>query len=151
MDIALGSVRVPEALRQAGLAVELHNDHFPDNKQAWRPGRVSVPDRVWLRATARRGWIVLTKDRDSLTRDEKNVRAIIRHRAAVFTLTNHQMPGPEQAQVLVDCLPRILSHSRTKKRPFIAAITRSRDVRWVFYPHGKKPVVCPSIRRMGSA
>jgi len=75
VDRNLGK-RFPEILRNHGLRVEVHDDHFPgDNKPA---------DEVWLRYTAERGWIAVSQDAriryTSLSRDaiaETGARLII--------------------------------------------------------------------------
>ncbi len=43
----------PAILKEAGLSVELHDDHFAPN----------TPDVDWLKEVGTRGWIVLTHDR----------------------------------------------------------------------------------------
>lgn len=42
----------PARLREAGLQVERHADHF----------QPATPDEVWLPEVGRRGWVVLTHD-----------------------------------------------------------------------------------------
>jgi hypothetical protein len=46
-------LRFPQILKEAGLTVELHRDHFADD----------CPDEEWLHAIGERGWISLTHDR----------------------------------------------------------------------------------------
>ena len=53
IDRGLGSIVVPETLRQAGVHVEIHASHFADN----------TPDTVWLSDVGQQGWIVLMKDK----------------------------------------------------------------------------------------
>jgi hypothetical protein len=45
-------LRFPEILREAGLRVERHADHFAP----------TCPDEEWLRAIAARGWVAVTHD-----------------------------------------------------------------------------------------
>ncbi len=58
IDRCLGSHIIPAALRQLGLSVEIHCDHFED----------ACDDAVWLQSVGSRGWIVLTKDAKILKR-----------------------------------------------------------------------------------
>ena len=52
IDRCLGSRRIPEVLRGAGITVEAHDDHFNKGAQ----------DVDWLPEIGKKGWIVLTKD-----------------------------------------------------------------------------------------
>src|SRR5438094_3502495 len=52
VDRYLGRRIVPEALRQAGMRVEVHDDHFA----------ADAPDVQWIAVGGQRGWVVLTKD-----------------------------------------------------------------------------------------
>lgn len=68
VDRSLGARDVPEALRSAGVLVEVHDDHFaPD-----------TPDIVWLAEVGARGWIVLTKDSRIRRVDRAERRAVER-------------------------------------------------------------------------
>ena len=52
IDRSLGVEPVLTALADAGLRVEIHDDHFARDAE----------DRVWLRDVGARGWVILTKD-----------------------------------------------------------------------------------------
>lgn len=52
IDRCLGSKRIVTALRQAGITVAVHEDHFPPD----------AADVDWLPQVGERGWVVLTKD-----------------------------------------------------------------------------------------
>ena len=45
-------------LRQSGLIIEFHADHFADD----------ADDATWISAVGQRGWVVLTKDKTIRTR-----------------------------------------------------------------------------------
>jgi hypothetical protein len=45
-------IAFPEILRDSGLTVERHRDHFPP----------ACPDEEWLEVVGRRGWVALTHD-----------------------------------------------------------------------------------------
>jgi hypothetical protein len=53
VDRSLGRHIIPNALRDAGALVELHDDHFSQDAK----------DQVWLAEVGKRGWVVLTKDK----------------------------------------------------------------------------------------
>ncbi len=51
IDRSLGSIVVPEALRHAGVHVEIHASHFADN----------TPDTDWLSHVGQQGWVVFNE------------------------------------------------------------------------------------------
>lgn len=112
-DRDLGKRIFPSILRDAGLAVERHADHFRDDE----------PDDVWVPAVAGRGWIILSSDqrmrRVSLERD-----AIMTSGAAMFMLVGGDAPAAELARNVVNTLPRIERFISRHHPPFIAKIYR---------------------------
>lgn len=52
IDRSLGIEPIRTELVEAGLVVEVHDDHFERDAE----------DRVWLHAVGARGWVILTKD-----------------------------------------------------------------------------------------
>ena len=96
LDRNLGTKQVATALRQAGVVVEIHNDHFP-------PG---VDDEEWLLKAGKRGWIVLTKnDRTRYRTPERT--ALMKARVVLFALASGNLHGEEMAQPFVKALPRM--------------------------------------------
>lgn len=89
MDRALGTGAIAEALRRAGCAVEIHDQHFPQ----------AAKDTEWLPEVGRRGWVVLTKDHHIRTRQNELV-ALLSAGVAAFVLTSGDLTGPEMAQAL---------------------------------------------------
>jgi len=117
VDRSLGSRVVPEALRQAGEVVEIHDDHFPADAR----------DADWLSVVGSRGWIVLTKDeRIRYRMIEQHV--MMRASVAAFILTAGGVTGAEMARIFIRALPKIRRFVRTYRRPFIASVTRSSAV-----------------------
>jgi len=51
-DRALGNKLAAQALREAGVEVHLHGEHFPQDAK----------DHEWLPEVGKRGWVLLTKD-----------------------------------------------------------------------------------------
>ncbi len=67
--------RFPEILREAGLTVHRHGDHFEPE----------TPDEVWLAAVGAHGWIALTHNRRiRYTPNERD--AVMRHRVALLVV-----------------------------------------------------------------
>jgi len=104
---------VPEALRQAGLRVEVHDDHFPPD----------ASDADWLRAVGQRGWVVLTKD-------ERIRRRPLKHAALLDAGVRAFVLGTDMGQAFVragGAMENLLR--RRRQRPFIATVTRRGRVR----------------------
>lgn len=54
LDYQIGRYTVAEALRGAGARVEVHIDHFNQ----------AAPDTEWIPEVARRGWVLITRDKN---------------------------------------------------------------------------------------
>ena len=52
IDRSVGKKTVATPLREAGLKVEVHDDHFPQD----------APDQEWLTEAGHRRWCVITRD-----------------------------------------------------------------------------------------
>ena len=110
---------MPEALRQAGLRVEVHDDHFPPD----------ASDADWLRVVGQRGWAVLTKD-ERIRRRPLERDALLGARVRAFVLTARRMSGADMGQAFVrarGAMENLLC--RHRQRPFIASVTRHGRVR----------------------
>jgi hypothetical protein len=94
LDRSLGAVVVAEALREAGEAVEVHDDHFAQD----------APDEEWLPEVARRGWIAVTKD-NAIRRGFLQRLAVAQAGARLFVFTPGKMTGPEMGAALVTAAP----------------------------------------------
>ncbi|MBV9873561.1 MAG: hypothetical protein JO025_02435 [Verrucomicrobia bacterium] len=108
VDRSLGRRIIPNALRDAGARVEVHDDHFSQDAQ----------DQVWLAEAGTRGWVVLTKDKHLRYRAvEKN--ALISAKVRAFVLTARgDLSGAEIGQIFVKALPTMRSLCATGSNPF---------------------------------
>lgn len=104
--------RFPEILRQSGLTVERHADHFaPD-----------APDAAWLEDIGKRGWIALTHDRR--IRYKPNERdAVMRHGVALLVIVG-AAPFPDLARTFVATLTQVEEFLARHTPPFIAKVYR---------------------------
>jgi predicted nuclease of predicted toxin-antitoxin system len=114
LDRSLGKRKVADALREAGVDVEVHDDHFPPDAK----------DEEWLAAVGARGWAVLTKD-DRIRYREHEREALLSANVRAFVLTNRNLSGNEMAQIFVAALSRMKTLLTTKDSAFIATVTRS--------------------------
>jgi predicted nuclease of predicted toxin-antitoxin system len=114
LDRNLGRHVVADALRQAGVDVEVHDDHF----------RRDAEDEEWLREVGRRGWVVLTRDRRIRYRSHERA-ALIQAGVRAFVLVAGNLSGREMAAVFVKALPAMRRFMVRHPPPFIAKVTRS--------------------------
>ncbi len=123
IDRCLGSGHVPEVLRAQGINVEKHKDHFRDDEE----------DSVWLRECGRRGWVVLTKDKN-IRHNPLEKAAILESGVAAFVITSKDLNGEQTAVAFVQALRRIGNLLASKRRPFIARVHRDGEVEiWINY------------------
>jgi predicted nuclease of predicted toxin-antitoxin system len=114
VDRSLGIDPLTTTLREAGLTVEIHDDHFARDEQ----------DHVWLRAVGERGWIVFTKDQRLRYRPIE-IAALRASGSRVFVLTAGNLRGAEIASVFIAALPRIFQILHSLPGPFVARISKS--------------------------
>jgi len=116
IDRSLGRHIVPDALRQAGVAVHVMADVYGE-----RIGQ-GLDDEEWLRDVGERGWVVLMKDAKIRYRPAE-LQAIVDHGLRAFCLTNANLRGAEMAGRLVANLPRILKTAQ-EPGPYICGVYR---------------------------
>jgi len=104
-------------MRQAGIRVEVHQDHFPAGDK----------DQEWLLAVGKRKWIVLTKDQKIRYRAPE-LAAVQSSGVRLFTLTAKDVQGEEMAAIFLRAMPAIRRLITKQKAPFIAKVTRSAAV-----------------------
>ena len=112
---------MPQALRDAGAQVEVHDDHFV-------PGAL---DEEWLPEIGRRGWVLITKDREIRYRATER-EALLGAGVRAFVLRTRGLSGFENAQILVRALPGMVRFSTGNPPPFIAAVSPSGTVAMLF-------------------
>jgi predicted nuclease of predicted toxin-antitoxin system len=112
-DRNLGSRIFPQIVRQSGITLHRHTDHFAHD----------APDREWLPVVANRGWIILSSDaaimRNPLERD-----AVMGSRAALLVLVGANATAQEIARNFVNTHPRILRFLQKHPSPLIAKVYR---------------------------
>lgn len=109
----MGRYVVADALRAAGVSVEVHIDHFPMN----------APDTEWIPPVAQRDWVLITKDqhihRNMLEREAYRDAGL-----RGFVLTGDNMNGADQATLLVRCLPGMARRVAGRPGPLLFAVSR---------------------------
>jgi predicted nuclease of predicted toxin-antitoxin system len=117
IDRSLGVEPIRSELLNAGLAVEIHDEHFKRDEE----------DRVWLRAVGERGWVVLTKDQ-RLRYRPLEIAALRASNARVFVLSAGNLRGAEIAEAFRAALPRISKTLYSGRGPFVARVSRSGQI-----------------------
>ncbi len=117
IDRCLGSKRVVAALREAGLTVEIHEDHFaPD-----------ALDVEWLPQVGEREWVVLTKDANISRRTLEKI-AVARAGIRLFILASQNLASSEMIDILVQAIEPMKNLVHNHPAPFIAKIYRNHQV-----------------------
>ncbi len=114
----LGRHVIADRLRAEGTAVEVHDDHLPQD----------APDEDWIALVGARGWVAITKDRDVRYRAAE-LEAIRRHSARVIVIRMKNATGLDHAALLVRGRRRIARFAANTSPPFVAGIYRSGAVR----------------------
>ncbi len=117
IDRCLGKKIIANALREKGVSVEVHDDHFPQNAK----------DEEWLSVVGDKEWVIFTKDK-RIKYNSVEKLAVRKANAMVFTLATKNLQGSEMADLIIKALPKIEKFTAKHKPPFIAKITRSRTV-----------------------
>ena len=118
LDRQLGRHKMAGILRAAGLKVEVHDDHLPQN----------VTDPEWLTLAGKNGWIVVTRDERIRYRVAEK-QAIRRAKVRAFVIVAHgDLRIEEIAQILLKALSKVESIAVQEKPPFIAKIWRDGNV-----------------------
>ena len=113
LDRNLGKHVIAEALRSAGICVEVHDDHLP----------IDAPDEDWITLAGRKGWIVLTKDKNIRNRHAQ-LDSIKKNATRIIVIRAKNATGPEIAQILLKGINRIFRFYSSKDVPLVAAIYR---------------------------
>jgi predicted nuclease of predicted toxin-antitoxin system len=118
LDATFGRRTVASRLRDTGVTVEVHDDHFP-------PG---TPDDEWLSVCGQNDWIVISQDQK--IRYRKNELAAAQDAGVrLFVLTAGSITGEEAGDIIVSALPGIQALGHKQPAPFVASVTRAGNVR----------------------
>lgn len=113
IDRSVGKKSVANPLRDAGLHVELHDDHFSQD----------ALDEEWLTEIGRRRWCVITRD-DRIRYRRIEAQAVRSAKVAMFVIVSKNLTGPQTAEVILKALGRIRRFISSHRRPFVAKIYR---------------------------
>jgi PIN like domain len=113
IDRCLINKQLVTALRQSGITVEIHDDHFAPN----------TADVDWLPQVGECGWVVLTKDGNIARRTLEKI-AVTRANVKLFILANEQLASNEMIKILIKAIVPMQNFVQKYPAPFIAKIYR---------------------------
>lgn len=120
VDRCLGKHAFPRPLLDAGLLVELHDDHFaPD-----------CPDEEWLAEIGRRGWIVITRDLRIRYRMVER-EAVLANDVRVISLTARRLSAEDLGRAFATAARAVERFVAATPGPFIATMSAGGDLRVV--------------------
>lgn len=107
-----------QALQDAGIPFVAHRDRF----------RADTPDTEWIAEVGRRGWVVVTRDKN-IRRRANELRAVRAAGLHVFALTSGNLSAAETAAIVVKAWGAIRRAVAATAPPALYAISRSGEVR----------------------
>lgn len=121
LDRSIGRGTVASKLREAGFAIKIHDDYFPQND----------PDEHWLSVVGQKGWLVFTKDKELRYRSPE-LLAIVKGNAKVYSLVSGNMRGLQMAEAFVKAARQIVKSAVQPEAPCILKVLKSGKVQnWV--------------------
>jgi len=119
LDRSLGRIKVPRALRDAGLRLVTLAEHYGV------PADEEVADEEWLTLAGSKGWVVFMKD-TRIRYNPAERAAVLRHSVRCFCLTSQSLPADEMVRRFVDQIETIADACRSDPGPFIYAVHAQR-------------------------
>jgi predicted nuclease of predicted toxin-antitoxin system len=110
VDRCLGKT-VAKTLRAAGALIEVHDDNFAQDSS----------DETWIPVVARRGWVILTKDKN-IRRPGGERETVLTAAARIFTLCSGNMRGADMAALFVRHLMDMERVADALEPPFVAVV-----------------------------
>lgn len=106
------------ALRKAGIPFVAHREMFEPE----------APDPVWIAEVGRRGWVVVTRDKN-IRRRPNELRAVRDAGLHLFALTSGNLSAEDTAAIIVKTWPAIRREVAQTPAPALYSVSRSGDVR----------------------
>lgn len=117
IDRALGRYIFPDALREAGVNVECHHDHFVKD---------DVDDPTWISWVAGKGWYALSQDR-RIYYNAVQRQAVIDAGLGYFVLTGGSEKKEVIAKSFIASYKTVLRFIEKTPRPFIASVNQTKQ------------------------
>jgi hypothetical protein len=118
---------VAAALREIGLRIEVHHDHFGDGSVE------EISDEFWIREVTRRGWVIVTRD-GRIRRNPLERLAFVEAGARVFNVVNGSATALQVAEAFRKARPAIERILANQRGPFIAGLSLNGKVTFLDSP-----------------
>lgn len=135
VDRSSGKSIISEGLKNLGLNVEKHDDHFE---------QITL-DVEWIEVCGRKNWIVISSDK-AIKKNELEKIALLNAGVAAFFFTSAQLTSSEQIEIITKALKRIADLVINNRRPFIARLEKNGDVT-VWINHKGEDLIAQKIER----
>ncbi len=113
--------QLAEGLKEIGLNVEKHDDHFEQN----------TLDYVWLEKCGEMNWVVISSDK-AIKKNFLEKQALIKSNLASFFFTSANLTSQQQIEIVSKGLKRIANILVSNKKPFIARLDKEGKVEiWI--------------------
>lgn len=99
------------------ITIHIHDDDFP----------IDAKDEEWLPVVAKKGWVILTKDKDIRHR-KIELDAVLKNKAYLITYGRGDLSADEMAKAFTAAVPRLRKMIARYHPPFIARVSKSGDV-----------------------
>jgi hypothetical protein len=132
VDRSSGRYELSDGLRELGLNVERHDDHFAPE----------TIDPDWIEVCAENEWIIISSD--------LNIKRNVLERLAklgAFFFTSAQITSGEQIKLFAKAIPKIARMLVTQPRPFIARITKQGEVELWLNHRGQDMIALKQTRK----
>lgn len=114
LDRASESQALYDALKDKGVHVERHRDHYLDDED----------DSVWLPEVCARGWIIISQDQFN----ELERLALRNAGGRAFLIIHADLKAEEEAVMVVAALPKMLRILKVNQPPFIARLYNPKKI-----------------------
>lgn len=114
LDRNMGTKIFPRELTLAGLRIELHDTHFPQD----------ASDSEWLQVVGAKGWVVITCDR-RIKYNKVEWASLLSNKVRAFVFTSGNLTAVEMASAFLKSRRKVLRILSKTPGPFIATISRA--------------------------
>jgi predicted nuclease of predicted toxin-antitoxin system len=110
-----------DELKNMGLNVERHDDHFPQN----------ATDIEWLAKCGENNWVIISGDKN-IKRNNVEKTVLLNSCVAAFFFTSGEITKEKQVEIISKGLKRIANILASQKKPFIARLDKEGKVEiWI--------------------
>ena len=110
-----------DGLKNLGLNVERHDDHFTQ----------TTLDVEWISHCGEKRWIIVSSDKN-IKKNPLEIQAVLNSKVAAFFFTSASISSKQQIEAFTKALKRISSFVLNQERPFIARISPDGSVElWI--------------------